>query len=331
MVWIALDAMGGDFAPRVPVQGALEAVRHHGCQVILVGHSDQIAQELARQPYNAQAIRVHHASQRIEDGESPLEALRHNPENALSLALKLVQEGQAQAVVSAGHSGAMMVAGKLVLGTLPGLERPAIATHLPLKRGFSLLLDSGANVDCKPRYLVQFAHMGELYMRVVRQIPEPRVALLSNGSEPGKGNDLVRQAHELLTAEALRYVGYVEGRDLFRGKADVLVTDGFAGNLVLKAIEAMANQFRLLHKEARTASWLGRVGYWLLEPLFREFDRRTDFRQIGGSLLLGLNAPAVVCHGASNARAVHNAILVARDCALRGLVPAMAQGFSEKD
>ena len=242
----------------------------------------------------------------------------------MRLACALVAQGRAQAALSAGHTGALMVAAKHELGTLPGIDRPAIATPLPLRRGSSVLLDSGANVDCKPHYLHQFALMGQVYARVVGGIAAPRVALLSNGSEAGKGNELTRQAYALLSAALPGFVGNVEGRDLFRGKADVLVCDGFVGNLVLKTAEAADTQMRLLMKESIAHSPLARLGALLLRGVFRELRRRTDYREVGGSLLLGLGGVALVCHGASNARTLFNAVQVAARCVEGGLVPALA-------
>jgi glycerol-3-phosphate acyltransferase PlsX len=256
--------------------------------------------------------------------------LRAKAEASVRVAVELVAKGEAQAALSAGHSGAMMVAGKHVLHTLEGIERPAIATPLPLRKGVTVLLDSGANVDCKPHYLVQFAWMGEVYARAVLGLSEPRVGLLSNGGEPGKGNALAREAYELLRQQPFRFVGNIEARDLFKGKADVIVTDGFSGNLVLKTAEAANDQVRMLTREATALSPLARIGYWLMRGMYRDLERRKDYREIGGSLLLGVNGVVMICHGGSNVRAMRNAIRAARQCVESGLVERMARVFRER-
>ncbi len=330
MVTVALDAMGGDFAPRVPVEAALLAARDTDYEVVLVGDGAVLEAELARRGGTGRHVRIHHSPQALAMDDPPTALLRDKPGASVRVACELIAAGGAQGVVSAGHSGALMVAGKHALGTLPGVERPAIATLLPARRGTAVLLDSGANVDCKPGYLLQFAHMGAVYARVVNGIAQPRVALLSNGGEPGKGNELVRQASALLEPALPTFVGNVEGRDLFRGKADVLVCDGFVGNLVLKTAEAAGAQLRLLIKESVARSPLTRLGALLLGGVFREVQQRTDVREVGGSLLLGLNGVAMVCHGASNARTLANAVRTTAHCVAERLVPALQAEFAEQ-
>jgi glycerol-3-phosphate acyltransferase PlsX len=330
MTVIALDAMGGDFAPRVPVEAAVQAVRGEGVEIVLVGDRASLEQELAKRRHASSRIHIHHASQRIEMDDAASSLLRGKPDASMRVALELVAQGQAQAALSAGHSGAMMVAAKHVLRTLEGIERPAILTPLPLRKGVLVLLDSGANVDCKPGYLVQFAAMGDVYARVVLGLARPRVGLLSNGGEPGKGNALVRETFQLLSRSSLNFVGNVDARDLFKGKADVLVTDGFSGNLVLKTAEAANEQVRALMREALGISWLARLGARLTRRVVRRLERRKDPREIGGSLLLGVNGVAMVCHGASNARAIRNAIRRARQCVESGLVERMTGEFQRR-
>ena len=328
MTVIALDAMGGDFAPRIPVEAALRIAREGVCNVVLVGDQEQLEAELDRHKSPRDGLRIHHTSEWIEMGESPVEALRRKRQASIRVAFDLVANGEASAAVSAGHSGAMMVAGKLALDTIPGIDRPAIATPLPHKRGVTLLLDSGANVDCKPPFLVQFAHMGAIYARAVLDTKNPQVALLSNGAEAGKGNELTRQAYALLEQEPINFLGYLEPKDMFRGKADVIVCDGFIGNLVLKTAEAASVEVRLLLKESTFRGPLTRIGFLLLRRFFLDLARRTDYREIGGSLLLGLRGGAVVCHGASNARTVYNAIRLATRCGEHGLTEALNQSLS---
>ncbi|MDH4224271.1 MAG: phosphate acyltransferase PlsX [Deltaproteobacteria bacterium] len=326
MTVIALDGMGGDFSPRVPVEAALRAVSRPGLRVILVGDTPLLQEQLSRHGPLPEAVSIVHASQSVHMDESPAATLRGKENSSLRVAMELVAGGRAQAVVSAGHSGAMMVAAKHVLGSLPAIQRPAVATVLPLRRGGSLLLDCGANVDCKPAYLLEFARMGHVYAQTVMGLAQPRIALLNIGTEPGKGNRLTLQAADLLDSSGLRFVGSVEGRDLFRGKADVIVTDGFVGNLVLKTAESAANQVRALQREAASGLW-GRLAYWMLKSPFKEVDRRTHYREVGGSHLLGLRGIAVVCHGASNSATLENAIVEAAKSVEFNLTEKLAQAF----
>ncbi len=327
MTVIALDAMGGDFAPRVPVEAAVRAARRSDCEIVLVGEGEALEGLLRRKGRPGNRVRIHHAPQQVDMNDAPTDLLRDKSQASVRVAFDLVRQGTAQAVVGAGPTGAMMVAGKHVLGTLRGIDRPAIATPLPLRRGASLLLDSGANVDCKPAYLAQFALMGRVYARLASHIDEPRVALLSNGGEPGKGNELVRQATALLRREVPGFVGNVEGRDLFRGKADVLVCDGFVGNLVLKTAEAAGQQIRVLLKDALARHPIARLGSWLMFGVLRDLLRRTDHREIAGSLLLGLNGIAMACHGGSNATTLTHAIGMARDCVAGDLMGSLRAEF----
>lgn len=331
MTVIALDAMGGDFAPRVPVEAAARAARDGVAEVILVGDGEALERELARHSFPTGSVRILDCPQTLDKDDAPTALLREKSGASLRVACDQVAAGVADAVISAGDTGALMVASRHVLGTLEGIDRPAIATHLPLRRGFSVLLDSGANVDCKPRLLQQFAWMGQVYARVVGELEAPRVALLSNGSEPGKGNAAVRQAHVLFSETVEGFAGNLEGRDLFRGKADVIVCDGFVGNLVLKTAEAADAQMRLLMKDSIASSPWSRLGFWLIQGVLREVRRRTDYREVGGSLLLGLGGIALVCHGASNARALENAIATAVRCVQGGLTAALRERFAAEN
>jgi glycerol-3-phosphate acyltransferase PlsX len=312
------------------VEAALRAAREGFCDVVLVGDGAVLEQALKRRPYDTSRVRVVHAPEHVRSDEPPAEALRRKPQASIRVAFDLVKEGEAQAVVSAGHSGALMVAGKLALDTIAGIDRPAIATHLPHRRGTTVLLDSGANVDCKPRYLLQFARMGAVYTQTVLDREAPQVALLSNGSEPGKGNELTRQAFTLLEASDLLFAGNLEPRELLRGRADVVVCDGFVGNLVLKTAEAAGAHSRVLLKGSIGRSVLGRLGYLLLRGFFLDLARRTDYREVGGSLLLGLRGAAVVCHGSSSARTIQNGLRWAAQCAERGLVEKIDRAFERQ-
>lgn len=336
MITIALDAMGGDFAPRAPVEAALRAAGESLCRVLLVGDEEKLAAELAGKAPDASrtgsaigaGIEIHHTPDRILMDESPAEALRKKPRASVRVAFDLARDGEAQAVVSAGNSGASMVAGKRALNTLQGIGRPAIATHLPHPRGQSVLLDSGANVDCKPGYLLQFAEMGAIYARIVLEAGQPKVGLLNIGNEAAKGNDLTRQAHQLLAGSSLHFEGNLEPKDLFRGRADVVVCDGFAGNLVLKTAEAAGANLRMLLRETIPGSLMARLGHRLMRGFFLDLARRTDYREVGGSLLLGLNGVGIVCHGASNPRTIYNGIRLAVQCVERRLVEEIGQGIN---
>lgn len=325
---IALDAMGGDFAPRVTVAGALRALRNHPLDVLLVGDEALLRAELSARRYDRSRLRLVHAAEAVAMEDAASVVLRDKPQASVRVACELVARGEADAAVSAGHSGALMVAAKHAVGTAAGVDRPAFATLLPLKHGATLLLDSGANVDCKPPWLVQFARMGALYARYVLAVGRPRVALLSNGAEPGKGNDLVRQAYPLLAAAAVagpfEFVGNLEARDLLRGRADVIVCDGFVGNAVLKTAEGIGQQVRVLTRETLRRSPLGWLGYLLMRRLFAELARRTDYHEVGGSPLLGLTQVVIVCHGSSQARSVASALALAQRCIETGLVAAIS-------
>lgn len=322
---IALDAMGGDFSPRAPAEAAARAAAAGSdFDVMLVGERALLQEQLARRG-GGEAVAIRHAPEFVAMDESPAEALRRKPGASVREAFEAVKRGEAAGVVTAGNSGAAMIAGKMVLKTLPGIDRPALATHLPHRRGQTVFLDSGANVDSKPAHLLQFAWMGATYARLVLEKSDPRVALLSNGVEEGKGNDVNRKAFKLLRESRLHFVGNLEPRDLFKGKAEVVVSDGFAGNLVLKTAEAASSEVRLFLRESVFRSPARRLGYWLLRGFFLDLARRTDYREIGGSLLLGLRGVAVVCHGSSNARTIQNALGLAARCAARNLVAEISR------
>jgi glycerol-3-phosphate acyltransferase PlsX len=315
-VRVAIDAMGGDFAPRATVEGAIAAARELGIVPILVGDAGRIAAELRR--LRAPAIDVVDAPEVIEMHEHPAMALRRKRRSSIAVAMQLVRDGRADAVVSAGHTGAAMGSAQLVLGRLPGIDRPAIAAVLPTVNGRPvILLDVGANVDCKPGQLAQFGLMGAMYAREVLGVDAPRVGVLSNGEEDTKGNDLTIRAADLLRAMPLLFVGNVEGRDLLFGAADVVVCDGFVGNVVLKLGQGLIGALRDILK-AEFSGWQGRLWQIYLLPLagrLRRIWRRLDYREYGGAPLLGINGVCVIAHGRSNARAIRNAVRVASEAA----------------
>ena len=313
---IAVDAMGGDVGPSVTVEGALQAAREYRLDVILVGDEVAVRRELAhhRTSGAVQArISVRHASQAVEMDESPSHALRRKRDSSLRVAAQFVRDGEASALVSAGNTGAAMAIAMFTLGVLPGVDRPAIAVVLPNLKGRTVLLDAGANVDPKPWHLVQYALMGHVYARDVLGIPTPRVGLLSVGEEEGKGNELVREVFKTLEGAPLNFVGNVEGRDIYNGQADVVVTDGFTGNVALKVSESLADMIIHLIREELTRTPLAKLGALLVRPAFRRFWKRVDYAEAGGAPLLGINGACIVCHGASSVRAVKNAIRVAAE------------------
>jgi len=312
---IAVDAMGGDNAPEAVVEGAALAAREAGTHVILVGDREILHDLLKRYGADQLPITVKHASEVVGMQESPSVALRRKRDSSLRVAFDLVKAGEAAAAVSAGNSGAAMAIAMLVLGRLAGVERPCIAAVLPSLGGSTVLLDVGANVECKPIHLVHFAIMGEVFCRYVLQVERPRVGVLSNGEEESKGTDLTRSAHQALKHSSLNYVGYVEGRDIFPGRADVVVTDGFTGNVVLKASEGLAHAMAQMFKEELGRTLFSKLGYLLARGAFRSIKNRLDYAEIGGAPLLGVNGVGIVSHGSSDARAIKNAIRVARDFA----------------
>jgi len=315
---IALDAMGGDLAPKAAVEGAVAAARDFGLEIVLVGLKDIVENELATHDTTGLAIRIEHAPEVVAMDDSPLESVLTKPNSSIHLGMELVKRGDVHGFVSAGNSGAMMAAAMAILGNLAHVDRPAIASLIPATDSMTLLIDAGANTEVKPINLVQFAVMGSVYSRRVRNIARPRVGILSNGEEASKGTDITRGAAEMLShlATHVNYIGYVEGRDINRGKADVVVTDGFTGNVALKTMEGFA-AFLLGHlREMFSGSWRGRAAYLLIRKALNAMRADLDPHEVGGAPLLGVNGVAIIAHGASNARAIRNAIRAASNEAL---------------
>ncbi len=315
---IALDAMGGDLAPKAAVEGAVLAARDLGVEIVLVGLREVLEGELAAHDTVGLAIRVEDAREIVAMDESPLESVLVKPHSSIHVGLELVKRGAVHGFVSAGNSGAVMTAAMAILGNLAHVERPAIASLVPAAGGHALLIDAGANTDAKPLNLAQFAVMGSVYCRRVHNVARPRVGLLSNGEENSKGTDLTRAAAAMLKqmGAQVNYIGYVEGRDINRGKADVVVTDGFTGNVALKTMEGFA-AFLLQHlRELFSGSWRGRLAYLLLKKSFGAMRGRLDPHEYGGAPLLGVNGVVIIAHGSSNGRAIRNAIRAANNEAL---------------
>ncbi len=314
---IALDAMGGDLAPKATVEGAVLAARDFGIEVVLVGERELLARELGEHRTAGLAISIEHAPEHVGMDESPMEAALGKPQSSIHVGLELVKRGEARAFVSAGNSGAVMTTAILVLGTLPGVDRPAIASLVPASDGFALLIDAGANTEVKPVNLAQFAVMGSVYAHRVRAIGNPRVGILANGEEDSKGTDLTRAAAAMLHAmgDSVNYIGYVEGRDINRAKADVVVTDGFTGNVALKTMEGFA-AFLLGNLRDVFSVGLGRIAFLLIRKRLGAIRERLDPAEYGGAPLLGLGGVTIIAHGSSSPRAIRNAIRAAANEAL---------------
>jgi glycerol-3-phosphate acyltransferase PlsX len=309
---IAVDAMGGDHAPARPVEGALAAARNLGLGIDLVGRSDLIDAELKKHPdVSGLDVRIVDAPEVIAMTESPAQALRRKPKASIKVAAEHVAAGEANALFSAGHTGASVVAAHAAFGMLPGVDRPALAPTVPTRQGAAVLLDAGATVSCKPAHLLQFGHMGAVYARVGLGIGEPRIALLSIGEEETKGNELTRDAHQLLKASALAFVGNVEARGIFSGDADVVVCDGFTGNVALKLSEGLVEMVEDLLGEELQSTFSSQVGYLLSRRAFRRFRKRVDYSEFGGAPLLGVAGLCIVGHGRSSVKAVRNAVAMA--------------------
>ncbi len=301
---VALDAFGSDRCPDMEIKAANEAVRH-GIGMILVGDKQRISNTDSR-------IEIVDAKEVIAMDESPAAAMRKKKDSSMRIAIDLVKKGRADAVVSAGNSGAMMALSMFVLHKLPGVYRPAIVGVLPNYRGYTVFIDMGANVDCKPHYLLQFAVMGCVYAKKLFNIPNPSIGLLSNGEEEGKGNELTFLTNELLKKSYLNYRGYVEGKDIYMGDVDVIVADGFVGNAVLKASEGIAEMITGMLKDSFKASPISMLGYLFSRGAFNRLKKRVDYAEYGGAPLIGINGLAIITHGRSDDRAILNAIKLSK-------------------
>jgi phosphate acyltransferase len=316
---IAVDAMGGDHGPAVVVEGAVAAVREFGASVILVGDRDAVEGEVRRLGATSLGLEIRHASEVVGMAESPSLALRRKRDSSLRVSAELVRDGKASAFVSAGNTGAALAISMFVIGVLRGIDRPAIAAVLPSLRGFTVLIDAGANVTPKAWHLFQFAIMGHVYARDILGLDRPRVGLLSVGEEEGKGNDLTRETYDLLKESRLNFIGNIEGRDVYNGSCDVIVTDGFTGNVALKISESLADMVGAMIKEELTRDLRSKMGAALAVPAFGRFRKRVDYTEMGGAPLLGIDGAAIICHGASPVKAIKNAVRVAAEWAKAGL------------
>jgi glycerol-3-phosphate acyltransferase PlsX len=313
--------MGGDLAPRVVIEGALSAARSLRLSLLLVGPEDRLRAELADQPLAHSAdIEIRHAPDRVEMGEPPLAALRRKPRASIRVAADAVARGDADAVFSAGNTGATVIAAHAAFGMLAGIDRPALAATIPTRIGAAVLVDSGANVECRPSHLLQFASMGAVFARLSLRVERPRVGLLSIGEEETKGNDLTRDAHRLLRESPLAFVGNLDARGLYSGEADVIVCDGFTGNIALKVSESVVETVEVLLGEELSTTFTTRLGLLLSRRAFRRFRRRVDYAESGGAPLLGVGRPCVIGHGRSGSKAIRNALALTERFVAAGLL-----------
>ena len=311
---IAVDAMGTDSAPAAELDGALEAARAGYAEVLLVGPQERLQQELKARNAGDLPIEIVHASEAVTMGDKATKAFRQRRDSSIRVTARLVHEGKADGMISAGNTGAVMTTAKIVLGALEGVDRPAIAQTFPTTQGTAtVVLDVGANVDCKPHHLVEFAVMGETYYRVIFGVERPRIGLLSIGQEELKGNDLTRESLPLLKQLPSNFIGNVEGRDLYNGRVEVIVCDGFIGNVALKVSEGLIEAVSSMLKDAFSSSLSSQVAYLLARKAFRNFKKRVDYSEYGGAPLLGVKGVCIICHGGSNANAIKNAIRVAAE------------------
>ena len=335
-VRLAVDAMGGDFGPSVVVPGALQGARETGAKVLLVGIEEEIRKQIAElkaEDGEGELFEVVNATQIIEMTDKPSEVVRGKRDSSMHVACKLVRQGEADAFISAGNSGVAYACGMFIIGRIPGVERPALASLMPTEKSPMLLLDVGANAECRPHHLFQFAVMGSTFVKDILGYEEPRVALLSNGEEEGKGNPLVKDSYELLKqASHLNFVGNAEGSDLFTGDVDVVVCDGFVGNVALKLSEGLARSIRhLLKRELTHNGILPRLGAALSMPAFKSFKKIVDYAEYGGAPLLGLKGIAIVCHGKSNEKAICSAMKLANSYISKGTQQRLVEAISANE
>lgn len=333
IVRVALDVMGGDKAPAEVVHGAVQAAREYGIGVYLVGREDAIHAELVKHDIAGLDLPIIHTDEVIAMDEHPANAVRRKKKASMLLTLQQVKEGQALGAVSAGNSGAMMAASLFILKRLPGVDRPALGGIFPTKKGVCLVIDLGANTDCKPEYLLQFALMGSIYMERIFHTTAPRIGLLANGEEESKGNQQVVETHQLLKMHAgtlgLHFCGNIEGRDIPDGVVDVVVCDGFVGNVVLKLSEGLGEALMGMMREQMTSTLINTLAAGVLKPSLKKLYKRLDYAEYGGVPLLGVNGSAVVAHGRSNAKAIKNALRIAKETAETGVAPAIQEGLAK--
>ena len=313
MIKIAVDSMGSDNAPYSEIEGSVEAAKAYDVHVILVGKESVLAPILKKAGGDRLPIEIRNATQVVAMDESPTMAIRKKKDSSIRVAAKLVRDKKASGLVSAGNTGAVMATSKMVFGSVPGVARPALATVLPTLTGHAVLLDVGANVTCKPHHLVQFAVMGHLFSKKIVGVNSPRVGLMSVGEEESKGNDLTKEVHQALKRLHFNFIGNVEGRDIYNGRADVIVCDGFTGNVALKTSEGLIEAVLKLLKDELSSNLQAKLGALLSQQSFKRLKKRLDYSEYGGAPLLGLRGASIICHGRSSSNAIKNAIRVAKE------------------
>ncbi|MCH2280280.1 MAG: phosphate acyltransferase PlsX [SAR324 cluster bacterium] len=328
---IAVDAMGGDSPLTVQIEAALQAISELGTDVVLVGAEDQIKEVLKQHSFDQNKLRIVNSTETVEMNDSPATALRQKKNSSIKVAVDLLATGEADAVVSAGNTGAAMATAKFVLKSVEGIERPAIATLMPsIHRNHPfVLLDIGANTDCKPLYLFQFALMGDAYARTLLHLDNPRVALLNNGEEEGKGYLQLKETYDLLKQSTLNFTGNIEGKSMFKDIVDVVVCDGFIGNIALKVAEGTFDFVRSVLREEVDNTLLAKIGYQAMRGPFRALRQRADYSEVGGAPLLGVNGIVIICHGSSRVHTIRNAIKHAQECAEQKLNEKISLEVSE--
>ena len=309
---IVVDAMGGDYAPGAVIEGTIAAVKEYNAQVLLVGNEEAIKSLLKKAKYKGDNISIQPASEVIGMDESAAASVRRKRDSSIVVGINLVKEGRADAFFSAGNTGAVVCAATLGLGLLPGIERPGIAIITPTLKGISLIIDVGANIDPKPTQLLQYGIMGDAYFRYILERTNPSVGLLNIGEEEVKGTDFIKQTHELLEKSHLNFIGNIEGKDLFTGKCDIIICDGFVGNVALKVTENVVEVMQVFLKKHLLSSMMSKLGMVFLMPSLMRFKKELDYAEYGGALLLGVNGVVIIGHGRSNVKAIKNAIRVAK-------------------
>jgi len=311
---IAVDAMGGDHAPESVVEGAVLAAREYGTEIILTGPAERVQAELEKyKAHSSLPIRVEHAEQVVEMDEAPAKVLRNKKKSSMKIGVDLVKKGEAAAFVSAGNTGAVLAYCTIILRPLKGVDRPAIAIQLPTLTGTSILLDAGANVDCKTTQLFQFAIMGHVFAKYILDKENPGVGLLSIGEEDSKGNEITKEVFQMLKNSHINFIGNLEGKEVYRGNADVIVCDGFTGNVALKISESLAEMIGTNLKNIFKTNWASKLGYFFLKPHLAEFKKKVDYSETGGAPLLGINGVCIIAHGSSSPKAIKNAIKRAKE------------------
>ena len=327
---VVIDAMGGDYGPEITVAGAIQAIEEFDVNIILTGREEIINLELEKHGSHKGSLKVVHCSEVIENTDKPSVALRQKKNSSMAVAFQLVKEGEADAVISAGNTGALLAGGLFVIGRIKGISRPALAVPFPTPNGISLLVDAGANAECKPNHLLDFALMGKSYMETMANVSEPSIRLVNVGIEAEKGNELSKAAYELLMNSDIPFDGNIEARDIPAGIADVVVCDGFTGNIILKLYEGVAHTFGETLKQEITRTWSRKVGALLVKPGLRAFKKQFDYAEYGGVPFLGVNGLLIKAHGSSNIKAIKNAIRQAKNSHDNHLVDHIRNQLAER-